>query len=121
MIISETKALLDLFENRVPDHESNRLVRHFCDEKQKWSKAHGLHATLRQRNLKAIKQADKAKQSQYRFEEVIAKTLFNLTRPSAPFDPQSPYWVIKNALMLAREVGVSIEEVVNIVAPTEAD
>jgi hypothetical protein len=28
------KALLDLFEEKVPDKESNRLVWRFCDEKE---------------------------------------------------------------------------------------
>lgn len=120
MIVTEMKALLDLFEYRVPDKESNRLVWRFCDEREKWIKAHGLHSTIRNRNLKAIKQGDKAKESQYCFEEVIAKTLFNLTRPNAPFDPDSPYWVIKNALILAMEVGVPVQEVANIVAPNNA-
>jgi len=117
MIIAEMKSLLDIFESIVPDKESNRLVWRFCDEKAKWIKAHGLHSTLRDRNLKAIKEGNKAKECQYCFEEVIAKTLFNLTRSSAPFDPDSPYWVIKNALILAKEVGVPVEEVTNIVAP----
>ncbi len=102
MIISEMKALLDLFENKVQDKESNRLVWQFCNEKQKWIKAHGLHSTIRERNLKAIKQNNKAKECQYCFEEVVAKTLFNLTKSNAPFDPDSPYWVIKNALALAK-------------------
>jgi len=119
MIIAEMKALLDLFENKVPDNESNRLVRRFCNEKQKWIKAHGLHSTIRDRNLKAIKQGNKAKECQYCFEEVIAKTLFNLTRSSAPFDPDSPYWVIKNALILAKEVGVPVEEITKIVVPNK--
>jgi hypothetical protein len=117
MIIPEIKALLDLFEDRVPDKESNRLVWRFCNEKDKWIKAHGLHSTIRDRNLKAIKQGDKVKECQYCFEEVVAKTLFNLTRSSAPFDPDSPYWVIKNALVLAKEVGVPVQEVAEIVAP----
>lgn len=120
MIIAEIKALLDLFEDKVPDKESNRLVRRFCDEKEKWLKADGLHSTLRDRNLKTIKQGNKAKECQYCFEEVIAKTLFNLTRSCAPFDPDSPYWVIKNALVLAKAVGVPVEEVVDIVAPNKA-
>jgi hypothetical protein len=117
MIVTELKALLDLFEDKVPDKESNRLVWQFCNQKEKWIKAHGLHSTIRDRNLKAIKQRNKAKECQYCFEEVIAKTLFNLTRSSAPFDPDSPYWVIKNALILAKEIGVSVGEVANIVAP----
>lgn len=119
MIIEEMKELLDLFEEFVPDKESNRLVWRFCDEKHKWINAHGLHSTLRDRNLKAIKQRNKAKECQYCFEEVIAKTLFNLTRSSAPFDPDLPYWVLKNALVLAKEVGVPVESVVDVVAPNK--
>lgn len=120
MIITEMKALLDLFEDKVPDKESNRLVWRFCDEKHKWIKAHGLHSTLRDKNLKAIKQGNRAKECQYCFEEVIAKTLFNFTLSSAPFDPDSPYWVIKNALSLAKVVGMPTEAVVNIVAPNHS-
>ena len=114
-IIEEMELLLDLFESAVPDRESNRLVWKFCNEKHRWIKAHGLHSTLRDRNLKAIKQGDKIKETQYCFEEVIAKTLFNLTRSEAPFDPDSPYWVIKNALSLAKALKIPQEKVVEIV------
>jgi hypothetical protein len=116
MIVEEIKMLLDLFENEVPDKESNRLVKKFCDDKARWYKAHGLHSTLRDRNLKTIKQKNKAKECQYCFEEVVAKTLYNLTRSSAPFDPDSPYWVIKNALSLAVALEMPTEKVVEIVA-----
>jgi len=117
MIIAEIKALLDLFEQKVPDRETNRLVWKFCNEKARWENAHGLHSTLRDRNLRAIKEGHKIKECQYCFEEVIAKTLFNLTRSSAPFDPDAPYWIIKNALTLAKALGIPTEEVVSIVAP----
>jgi hypothetical protein len=116
MIIEEIKLLLDLFENEVPDKESNRLVWKFCNEKHRWIKAHGLHSTLRDRNLKAIEQSNHAKECQYCFEEVIAKTLYNLTRAEAPFDPDSPYWVIKNALSLAKTLNIPAEKVAEIVA-----
>ncbi len=115
MIIEEMKLMLDLFENKVPDKDSNRLVWKFCDEKQRWIKGHGLHSTLRDRNVKASKQGDKIKEAQYCFEEVVAKTLFNLTSSSAPFDPDSPYWVIKNALSLAKALKIPPEKVVEII------
>ncbi|WP_292953218.1 MULTISPECIES: hypothetical protein [unclassified Neptuniibacter] len=115
MIIEEIKLLLDLFEAKTPDKDSNRLVWKFCNEKHRWIKAHGLHSTLRDRNMKAIKQGDKVKEAQYCFEEVVAKTLFNLTRSSAPFDPDSPYWVIKNALSLANALEIPSEKVVEII------
>ena len=116
MMIAEIKSLLDLFESSAPDKESNRLVWQFCNEKHRWAKAHGLHSTLRDRNLKAIRQGDKIKECQYCFEEVVAKTLFNLTRSEGPFDLDSPYWVIKNALKLAKALNVPTEKVVEIVA-----
>lgn len=107
--------MLDLFLDVVPDRESNRLVWKFCKEKHRWVKAHGLFTTIRDRNLKAIKEENKLKEAQYSFEEVIAKTLFNQTRPEAPFDPDSPYWVIKNALKLAQLLNLSAEKVNEIV------
>ena len=74
MIIVEIKAPLNLFMDKVPDLDSNRLVYKFCNEKEKWIRAHGLFATIRNRNLKAIKQGNKLKEFQYNFEEVCAKT-----------------------------------------------
>jgi hypothetical protein len=54
---------------------------------------------------------------QYSFEDICAKTLFNLANTDAPFDSDSPYFVIPFALDLARAVGIEDEEVVQIVAP----
>lgn len=115
-VIEEIQALLDLFHDVVPDKDSNRLVWMFCDEKHRWPKAHGLFQTIRDRTLAAERRNDQPKLCQYLFEEVVAKTLYNLSRSSAPFDPDSPYWVIKNALRLARELHVPLEKVTEIVA-----
>ena len=115
MYIEEIKSLLDFFEDKVPDKESNRLVWKFCDEKHRWIKAHGLHSTIRDRTVKAEKQSNNSALSQYLFEEAVAKMLWNLTRSDAPFDPDSPYWVIKNALILAKVLDLSTESVVEIV------
>ena len=115
VVVEEIQLLLDLFHDDVPDQESNRLVRKFCVEKHRWVKAHGLFTTIRDRNLRAIKEENKLKEAQYCFEEVIAKTLFNLTRPEAPFDPDSPYWVIKDALRLAQLLNLPAERVNEIV------
>ena len=117
MIIVEMKALLDLFKDNVPDCESNRLAWRYCNEKEKWAKAHGLFSTIRKRNLAAIKKGNFVKECQYCFEEVCAKTLYNLTRPNDPFDADSPYWIIKNALVLAKALNINTDLVVDIVAP----
>ena len=112
MVIEEMQMLLDLFHDSVPDKESNRLVWMFCEEKHRWPKAHGLHTTRSERYSKAEKQENSAKKAQYCFEQVVAKTLFNFTRPLAAFDPDSPYWLIKNALALAKELNLPTEKVV---------
>jgi hypothetical protein len=117
MIIEDIKNLLDLFADKVPDKESNRLVRKFLDDKNRWVKAHGLFTTIRERHLKASKSEDRARECQYRFEEACAKTLYNLTYSSAPFDADSPYWIIKNAFMLANELDVPDKKIVSIIAP----
>jgi len=116
MMIDEIKLLVDLFESSAPDNESNRMVWQFCDDKQKWTEAHDLVSTLKEKNIKAIMQGDKIKEFQYGFEEAVAKTLFNLTTTDTPFDADAPYWVIKNALSLAKALNIPVEKVVNIIA-----
>lgn len=56
MVIEEIQLLLDLFHDVVLEKESNRLVWKFCEEKHRGAKAHGLFTSIRDRNLKAIKQ-----------------------------------------------------------------
>ncbi len=45
--------------------------------------------------------------AQYALEEICAKTIFNLTSPSAPYDADSAFWVLPLAISLAREHGTS--------------
>jgi len=113
--VLDIQNLLDFFEEHVPDKESNRLVAKFAHEKARWYKAKGLFTTIRDRNLRAIKEQNSLKEAQYCFEEVCAKTLFNVTKPSAPFDPDSPYWVLKNALKLAQLLNLPAEKISEIV------
>ena len=51
------------------------------------------------------------------FEEVCAKTLYNLCGSRAPFDPDSPYWIVPNAFALARALGIPGAKELAIVAP----
>ena len=115
MMIDEIQLLLDLFQDSVPDKESNRLVWKLCEEKHRWIKGNGLFSTIRDRNLKAARNDDLVKESQYCFEEVIAKTLYNMNRPQAAFDPDSPYWIIKNAFILAKHLDIDSQKVIDII------
>jgi hypothetical protein len=55
-------------------------------------------------------------EAQYLFEEVCAQTLYNMSGEPAPFDADSPYWIVPNALHAAKKMGIETSRVVAIVA-----
>jgi hypothetical protein len=110
-------ALLALIKGQVPDPETHAWVVELARDRTKWSKGHEVFDRIRQRNLQAIKARDHVRECQYCFEEVCLKSLYNETAALDAFDSDSPHWIIKNALALARVIGVGDEEVVAVVAP----
>lgn len=114
--VVEIKALLHYFQDKVPDKESNRYAQKFANETDRWSSANNLLESVQKLRIAAMKVGNKEKECQYAFEEACAKTLYNITGPDNPYDPDSPYWVIKNALILTKVLGASVDNVVNIVA-----
>jgi hypothetical protein len=110
-------ALLELFRGRVPDSETHARLRDLVANRDTWAQGHDLFDWVRERNLMAIKSGDRVRECQYCFEEVCLKSLYNETDTIAPFDSCSPYWIVKNALLLARELGVPVQKVVDVVAP----
>ena len=81
-----------------------------------WSHAHALFSRIRAKTNAAAREQDRRREVQYLFEEICAKTLYNLSGRSAPFDPDSPYWIVPNAFALARVLGLSETVVLEIVA-----
>jgi hypothetical protein len=62
---------------------------------------------IRQKTLAAEKRNDQLALTRYTFEEICAKTLYNMTHGPAPFDPDSPFWVLPLAVELGRMLGVT--------------
>jgi hypothetical protein len=110
-------ALLELFRGRVPDPETHAWVVELAADSKKWGSGHDVFDRVRARTLRAINTQDRVRECQYCFEEVCLQSLYNETYPADPFDSCSPYWVIKNALVLARAVGVPVLHVIAVVAP----
>lgn len=77
-----------------------------------WHEGHALFRRIRLKNLAAIKTRNLPLEAQYCFEEVCAKTLYNLSQSPAPFDQDSPSWIGPNALSLSRYLGLTEAEVV---------
>jgi hypothetical protein len=114
---ADIQALLELFRGRVPDPQTHTWVASLAADRDAWKRGYDLFQRVRKRTLNAVERGDRFRACQYRFEEACLKSLYNETKPSAPFDARSSYSIIKNALVLARAVGVPVQDVVAIVAP----
>jgi hypothetical protein len=104
-------ALLKLFAGRVPDSESNARVLELAGTSSRWSAGHAFFREVRHRSLAAIKAKDQLRATQYMFEELCCKAIYNATSPQDEFDPSSPFFVAPAAARLAHAIGVSAEEV----------
>ena|ERR1700733_2906570 len=114
-MINQMLRLVELFAARVADRSAlDELFRMIGDE-DSWRKAHDLFDRVRRRSLTADR-SDLRTIAQYNFEEACAKTLFNLTNTDAPFDEDASYWVVPQALRLARRLGIDETEITTIVA-----
>jgi hypothetical protein len=84
-----------LFGGRCADKTTLAKLIELTNDRTKRSKAHALFTEIRQKTLLAEKRGDEFALAHYAFEEICAKTLFNLTGPQAPFDPDSAFWVCR--------------------------
>lgn len=103
--------LLDLFSSHCTERETLDWLQGAVTDRGKWHQAHGVFGHIRNKALKAERTGNKNLAAQYLFEEICAKTLYNLSGASAPFDSDSPYWVVPSAIGFARRVGIADMEV----------
>jgi hypothetical protein len=84
-----------------------------ASDDQKWRYAHALFSRIRDKTLYADEAKDRLLQHQYSFEEICAKTLFNMSGHIRgeefpyPFDDDSPFCVIPIAVAFACALGVT--------------
>jgi len=106
-IITAMLAPLTFFEGRCEDKKTLRKLITLANDRSRRKEAHALFSEIRQKTLAAEKRNDQLAVAQYNFEEICAKTLYNMTREPAPFDPDSPFWVLPLALELGQMLGVT--------------
>jgi hypothetical protein len=115
-MLDAMKRFVEMFAARTTDRSTlDELQRMFAD-RGTWHKAHDLFQRIRIKNLQASRRGDAQLEAQYCFEEVCAKTLYNLTGRPEPFDADSPYWIVPNALATARHLGIDERDIVKVVA-----
>jgi len=95
------------FLDRCEDKETLRKLIALANEKSGRTQAHVLFSEIRNKTLMAQRRGDQLAVAQYSFEEICAKTLYNITNAPAPFDPDSPFWVLPRALKLGHMLGIT--------------
>ena len=105
-IVGDISKLLGLLAPQCTDRETLDWLCHAATDRGKWGAANGVFNQIRSKALKAERSGDSTALAQYLFEEICAKTLYNLSGATAPFDSDSPYWVLPNAIAFARQIGV---------------
>ena len=95
------------------DQSTLRELDDMASDDKKWCHAHALFRRIRDKTLRADSTRDKLLQHQYCFEEICAKTLFNISGYATgkefpfPFDHDSPFWVFPIAVGFARALGIA--------------
>ena len=113
-MIGQMIRLVETFSTRVEDRSTLDELHRMIGDDRSWHKAHELFDRIRNKTLAADRSNTRAV-AQYCFEEACAKTLYNLSDTNAPFDEDSPYWIVPDALRLARRLGIDETEITRIV------
>jgi hypothetical protein len=95
------------FEERCEDKQTLRRLIVLANDKTQRMSARALFDAIGNKTLAADRRKDQLALAQYAFEEICAKTLYNVTYGPAPYDAGSPFWVLPLALELGRALGVT--------------
>jgi hypothetical protein len=106
------REMVRFFLPRSADQSTLCELDDMASDAEKWRYAHALFSRIREKTLRAGAAKDLLLQHQYSFEEICAKTLYNMSghMPGQefpyPFDNDSQFWVIPIAVGFARALGV---------------
>jgi hypothetical protein len=113
LIADHIRRLVALFRPLCSDCETMDELAFVASAEERWASAHAVFDRIRPKSLEAGSELG----IQYAFEEICAKTLYNLSSfIDDPFDSDAPYWVIPFALQFARSLGIEDKSVLAIVA-----
>jgi len=106
------REMVRFFLPRCADQATLRELDDMSSDDRTWRYAHDLFGRIRDKTLCADDAGDGLLQHQYCFEEICAKTLYNMSGHVAgrefphPFDDDAPFWVLPRAVEFARALGV---------------
>jgi hypothetical protein len=117
--INETSLAIEemirYFLNHCADQSTMRKLLDMAAQPKQWREGHKLFDRIRDKTLRADAAKNRLLQCQYSFEEICAKTLYNMadhhqgfsSEYLPPFDEDSPFWVIPIAIAFAHRLGMS--------------
>ena len=116
VITEAIKRLIDIFAVRSSDRSTLDELHRLAGDRGSWRRGRDLFHRIRLKSLDAARRGDTKLEVQYGFEEACAKTFYNFSGQSAPFDQDSPYWIIPNALAAARQYDINESEIIKAVS-----
>lgn len=114
-VIVTILGLIDIFRQHCADSSTLDELAEIAADQTRRRQAHDLFCRIRQKTLLAYSASDQFLIAQYSFEEVCAKTLYNLSGEPCPFDREVPFKIVPNAFAVARLMDVSDAEVVRLI------
>lgn len=109
-------AILEMVRYFLPlcdDQSSLRELEEMATNDSQWRCAHDLFGRIRNKTLSANATRNRILQYQYSFEEICAKTLYNISSHKKggefpyEFDIDASFWVVPLAIRFAQEIGVT--------------
>lgn len=115
-VLHQMQRLIEAFASASSDPSTLQNLLGIIKDRNRWPSARGVFDLARGKSRDAIKRQDLMLEAQYRFEEVCAKTIYNFSGAAAPFDEESPYWVVPAALIAESQGAVPSGTVLRILA-----
>ena len=119
------RSLLTFFSAKCSERSTLTELLSMSETQSSWGRGHALFQDIRKKTLAVERELKKTLQfrrkhferlaSQYLLEEICAKTLYILSGYSAPFDADSPDWIVANAINLGNKFGIDQRVIFDIV------
>jgi hypothetical protein len=105
--------LVSLFRPHCADTTTLDELDELCANHTLRYRGHDLFCRVRKKNLHSNLSGDAALKAQYDFEEVCAKTLYNLGHNPDPFDPDVPFKIVPAAFAFAGLLDIADSKITN--------
>jgi hypothetical protein len=113
--IDQMIRMVELFSGRCSGVTTLNELKNIVGNRDKWPEAKDLFHRIRDKTLAAGRAKNRELMIQYYFEEICAKSLYNFSGQPAPFDADAAYWIIRDALSLARALHIGTEVILDII------